>query len=200
MTYLALGDSISIDDYTGVAGGGAASQFSVQVGATVFENRTRDGCTTEGVLQILQDSYPRPDVVTLTVCGNDLLVAVTALGAEGRWRHAVAPILERYDRILDHLGALACPVIVNTVYDPTDGVDERATQFGLPGSIRDPFDIVNEHIRSSSGQRLAVCDLERLFQGHGYWSEEPWIVGYIEPNYTGASQIVNDWMRLYRGM
>ena len=34
MNYLALGDSISIDDYTEVAGGGAASQFARLIGAT----------------------------------------------------------------------------------------------------------------------------------------------------------------------
>ena len=31
-TYLALGDSMSIDDYTGVAGGGAVNQFYRRLG------------------------------------------------------------------------------------------------------------------------------------------------------------------------
>ena len=43
MNYLALGDSISIDDYTGQAGGGAASQFARLIGATRFENLTMNG-------------------------------------------------------------------------------------------------------------------------------------------------------------
>ena len=50
MNYLALGDSISIDDYTGVAGGGAASQFAKFIRADPFQNLTRDGNTTDGVM------------------------------------------------------------------------------------------------------------------------------------------------------
>src|SRR6478672_1456416 len=46
--YLALGDSISIDDYTGVHGGGAVSQLAHRLGAELVD-RTRDGNTTHGV-------------------------------------------------------------------------------------------------------------------------------------------------------
>jgi hypothetical protein len=45
-TYLALGDSISIDDYTGVRGGGAASQLSRKLGLKLVD-LTRDGNTTQ---------------------------------------------------------------------------------------------------------------------------------------------------------
>jgi hypothetical protein len=48
-TYLALGDSISIDDYTGVPGGGAPSQLARKLGVELVD-LTRDGNTTEGVL------------------------------------------------------------------------------------------------------------------------------------------------------
>jgi hypothetical protein len=75
MQYLALGDSISIDDYTGVPLGGAASQFVRLVGATEFQNLTQDGCITDGVLEILTDLTTSPDVVTLTAGGNDFLLA-----------------------------------------------------------------------------------------------------------------------------
>ncbi len=51
MNYLALGDSISIDTYTGQADGGAASQFAKLIGTTEFQNLTRDGRTTAGVLE-----------------------------------------------------------------------------------------------------------------------------------------------------
>lgn len=50
MRYLALGDSISIDLYTRVADGGAASQLARLLSASDFENRTFDGATSEGVL------------------------------------------------------------------------------------------------------------------------------------------------------
>jgi hypothetical protein len=44
--YLALGDSISIDDYTGVRGGGAASQLARKLGLELID-LTRDGNTTQ---------------------------------------------------------------------------------------------------------------------------------------------------------
>jgi hypothetical protein len=47
--YLALGDSISIDDYTGVRGGGAASQFARKLEVKLVD-LTRDGNTSQGVL------------------------------------------------------------------------------------------------------------------------------------------------------
>src|SRR5205085_8181948 len=73
MVYLALGDSISIDDYTGVPGGGAASQFARLVRADKVQDLTYDGCTTTGVLEALAGVSIRPDVVTLTAGGNDFL-------------------------------------------------------------------------------------------------------------------------------
>jgi hypothetical protein len=47
--YLALGDSISIDDYTGVRGGGAASQLARKLGLELVD-LTLDGNTTQGCL------------------------------------------------------------------------------------------------------------------------------------------------------
>lgn len=68
-TYLALGDSMSIDDYTGVPGGGAVNQFFRSLGDDwELDDRTFDGCRMDGV--------PRDgagDLVTLTIGGNDLL-------------------------------------------------------------------------------------------------------------------------------
>jgi hypothetical protein len=195
MIYLALGDSISIDDYTGVPGGGAASQFARLIGAAQFDNRTKDGCTTRGVLEALQQSFGPPDVVTLTASGNDLLVA---LETKEVLDNAPSEIARRYDEIVEQLGRLACPVIINTVYDPTDGDDNRAVEMGLTGDVRRSFDLVNRHIRSRAGGNLVLCDLEELFQGHGYWSGDPWITGYIEPNLAGATAIAERWRNLYR--
>jgi predicted RecB family endonuclease len=50
--YLALGDSISIDDYTGARGGGAASQLARKLGVELVD-LIRDGNTTHGVLSDL---------------------------------------------------------------------------------------------------------------------------------------------------
>jgi hypothetical protein len=62
-TYLALGDSISIDDYTGVPGGGAPSQLARKLGVELAD-LTRDGNTTEGVLGDLARAPAAADVVT----------------------------------------------------------------------------------------------------------------------------------------
>jgi lysophospholipase L1-like esterase len=71
--YLALGDSISIDDYTGVAGGGAPAQLALSLDADLVD-LTRDGNTTDGVLADLARAPDAVDIVTLTAGGNDLLV------------------------------------------------------------------------------------------------------------------------------
>jgi hypothetical protein len=70
--YLALGDSISIDDYTGVRGGGAPSQLARRLGLELVD-LTRDGNTTQGVLADLARAPAAADIVTLTAGGNDLL-------------------------------------------------------------------------------------------------------------------------------
>jgi len=71
--YLALGDSISIDDYTGVRGGGAPSQLARTLDLDLVD-LTRDGNTTQGVLTDLARAPVAADVVTLTAGGNDLLL------------------------------------------------------------------------------------------------------------------------------
>lgn len=68
-THLALGDSMSIDDYTGVAGGGAVNQFFRTLGADwTLDDRTFDGCQMAGVPR-----DARGDIITLTIGGNDLV-------------------------------------------------------------------------------------------------------------------------------
>jgi lysophospholipase L1-like esterase len=107
--YLALGDSISIDDYTGVPGGGAASQLARKLGLDLVD-LTRDGNTTQGVLTDLARAPTSADVVTLTAGGNDLL------GGE-----SPGAILRRPEKITQRLQPLGVRTVVNTVYDPSDG-------------------------------------------------------------------------------
>jgi lysophospholipase L1-like esterase len=107
--YLALGDSISIDDYTGVRGGGAASQLARRLGVELVD-LTRDGNTTQGVLVDLARAPAAADVVTLTAGGNDLL------GGD-----LPRAILRRLHQIAQRLQPVGSRVVVNTVYDPSDG-------------------------------------------------------------------------------
>src|SRR5262245_356103 len=107
--YLALGDSISIDEYTGVRGGGAASQLARKLGVDLVE-LTRDGNTTQGVLADLARAPAAADIVTLTAGGNDLLC-----------RDLPAAILRRLRQIGQRIQPLGARVVVNTIYDPSDG-------------------------------------------------------------------------------
>ena len=61
MNYLALGDSMSIDQYTGIKGGGAVSQFARLLQVETIEDLAIDGCTTTGVLQALKDVTIQPN-------------------------------------------------------------------------------------------------------------------------------------------
>lgn len=188
--YVALGDSISIDDYTGAAGGGAPAQLARRLDAALLD-LTRDGNTTQGVLGDLGRLPPAADVVTLTAGGNDLLGG-----------HYPRAILGRLDEIADRLQVLGARVIVNTVYDPSDGDnDVGRRELGLSRlatlELRRRLNALNSGIRKLAAQRgFLLADLERLFHGHGVASEDPWFVLVIEPNLAGATAIAEHWHEL----
>lgn len=187
MKYVALGDSISIDKYTGVQGGGAVSQFAAKLGAE-FRDLTRDGNVTTAVLIDMERITGRPDVVTLTAGGNDFLV--------GR---PVEEILVTLEEIGERLAQLECPVILNTVYDPTDGDDAVGREMGLSPDQREEYEWLNNGIRKIAGERgFLLSDLQELFRGNGLSSANPWICCEIEPNYLGATAIAAHWMGLLK--
>ncbi len=205
MNYLALGDSISIDDYTETSGGGAASQFARLIGGTEFQNLTRDGRTTAGVLEAWPEITLKPAVVTLTAGGNDFLLgAWQAMNTSAGWGMVSAQPLANLEQIADRLVAFDCPVILNTVYDPTDGDDSLLGLFGMGSSAttqaRRAFNALNNGIRELAQRHgFLLSDLETLFQGHGVQSADPWIVMQIEPNLAGATAIARHWHALFLG-
>jgi lysophospholipase L1-like esterase len=188
--YLALGDSISIDDYTGVRGGGAASQLARKLGVELVDF-TRDGNTTHGVLADLARAPAAPNIVTLTAGGNDLL------GGE-----LPRAILRRLDQIAQRIEPLGARVLVNTIYDPSDGDNDLGRrELGLSRlatmDLRRRLNAVNRGIRRLAGAYgFLLADLERLFHGHGVASNEPWFVQVIEPNLAGASATAEYWYEL----
>ena len=188
--YVALGDSISIDDYTGVSGGGAPAQLARRLGVELVD-LTRDGNTTHGVLADLARAPAAADIVTLTAGGNDLLGGELPRG-----------ILRRLDQIAERIEPLGARVILNTVYDPSDGDNEVGRrELGLSRlavlELRRRFNAVNGGIRKLAGERgFVLADLERLFHGHGVASDEPWFVHVIEPNLAGATAIAEHWYEL----
>ncbi len=188
--YLALGDSISIDDYTGVRGGGAPSQLARKLGVNLVD-LTRDGNTTQGVLGDLVAAPASADVVTLTAGGNDLLA--------GELPRA---ILRQLHQIALRIQALGARVVLNTIYDPSDGDnDVGRRELGLSRlatiALRRRLNAVNRGIASLAGKHgFLLADLERLFHGHGVTLNEPWFVNLIEPNLAGATAIAEQWYEL----
>jgi lysophospholipase L1-like esterase len=188
--YLAVGDSISIDDYTGVHGGGAASQLARKLRIELVD-LTVDGNTTHGLLADLARAPATADVVTLTAGGNDLL------GGD-----LPRAILRRLHQIAQRIEPLGARVVVNTIYDPSDGDnDVGRRELGLSWlaaiELRRRLNALNRGIAELAAEHdFLLADLERLFHGHGVASDNPWFVQVIEPNLAGATAIAENWHEL----
>jgi len=221
--YVALGDSISIDVYAGGPGRGGASllarnrddDFPDWRGHDLATTRPElgfgllatDGATTASLLDVqlprLESSSAVPRVVTLTVRGNDVL------GAYGDTRRAlniVGLVRVRVGRALERLHALVPagdPVIVGTVYDPSDGTGE-AWRVGLPPwpDVVDVLAELNATLRALADEHGAiVADIHGRFLGHGLQAGNPgqgdvrpanralWYCHIIEPNAWGADAV-----------
>ena len=141
--------------------------------------------------------------MTLTAGGNDFLQgAWQAVNTQSGWNAVSAEPLANLEQIADKLSAFACPVILNTVYDPTDGVNSVLGAFGLAADTADQaraaFNALNNGIRALAARRgFLLSDLETLFHGHGVASADPWIVSHIEPGLAGATIIARHWHALY---
>jgi len=129
--------------------------------------------------------------VTLTAGGNDLL------GGD-----LPRAILRRLHQIAQRIQPLAARVVVNTIYDPSDGDnDVGGRDLGLSRlatiELRRRLNAVNGGIARLARERgFLLADLERLFHGHGVASDEPWFVQVIEPNLSGATAIAEHWYEL----
>lgn len=225
--YLALGDSMSIDVYAGGAGRGAASllhlnrdaDFPAWAGRDLRSlgyaqrNLSRDGATTAEVLQRqIPQIHDRPDLVTVSMGGNDLM---RAYGDTTAAREVIAAVAERADRILDTLRAMAAPgaaIVVTTVYDPSDGAGALAGA-GLPDWPDGPAVLaeLNTALTSAAHRHDAlIADVHAHFHGHGAAAGNPaqphprpadsnlWYCGVIEPNAYGAHEIRAVWWHTLR--
>lgn len=223
-TYVALGDSISIDEYAGGPGRGAASLFARNRDDDFPEWRGRDlatlypalryhllatdGGTTQTLLNsqlpVLERSGVAPTVVTLTVGGNDIL---QTYGDTQRAREVVQVVragvgqaLARIARLLQSPGD---PVIVGTVYDPSDGSGDTSL-VGLPAwpQVVGVLAELNTELRAVAEQHGArLADIHGHFLGHGLQSGNPaqqhprpddrdlWYCDVIEPNAWGANGV-----------
>ncbi|MDQ3885701.1 MAG: SGNH/GDSL hydrolase family protein [Actinomycetota bacterium] len=224
VVYVALGDSISIDDYAGGEGRGGASllvrnrdddfpewrgrDLSTLDPAVRYYLLAEDGGTTSTVLDWqlpqLETSTIAPTVVTLTVGGNDLL---GAYGDTQRAGEVVSVVRNRVGQILARLCSVLRrpndPVIVGTVYDPSDGTGD-ASRVGLPPwpEVVDVVAKLNAELRGIAAEHGArVADIHGCFLGHGLRVGNPtqsdprpanrelWFCNVIEPNAWGASAV-----------
>ena len=211
--YAALGDSMSIDVYAGGPGRGAASLLYrnrdadfpdwagrdlASLGYTALD-LTYDGATSAGVLERqLPRLDRRPDLVTLTMGGNDLM---GAYGDRAAAEAVVRAVAERGERIVRRLadGPGAAPgLVLTTVYDPSDGTG------AVPGGTLP---------RWPDGPHLvaALNDvLTDLAARHGATVGDPgqpdprpanrdlWFCSVIEPNAWGAHEIRRTWWEALR--
>ena len=222
--YVALGDSISIDYYAGGEGRGGASLLVRNRDHDFPEWQGRDLATLDPTLRyhllatdggttstLLDSQLPRletstivPTVVTLTVGGNDLL---GAYGDTPRAGEVVSVVRRRVGQALARLRSVlrrpSDPMIVGTVYDPSDGTGD-ASRMGLPPwpEVVDVLAELNTELCGVAAEHGArVADIHGYFLGHGLRAGNPaqgdprpanrdlWFCNVIEPNAWGASAV-----------
>jgi len=201
---IALGDSISIDEYplreTGIPNIGAASLLHRELAPIEIDNLAADGATTEDVLRYQLPLVSRSDeetLVTVTAGGNDMLMNLGALFPP---RDLVDGMIERITRIVDELIAkLSCgTILLGTVYDPSDGTNTLDGQrFDREAGWLARY---NDAVRKLARGNVKIADIHARFLGHGtsvpanerwYWS------GLIfEPNARGAEEVAKLWLEL----
>ena len=168
--YLALGDSMSIDEYTGVKGGGAVSQFYRRLGpGWTLVDRTFDGCILDEVPRNLNG-----DLITLTVGGNDAITHLDHVRMEG-----VSFLVRQHLRLLVSIKRenRDCCLIVGNIYSP---------QTPLPQDLVGLLDQLNEgigrNVREVGG---CLADIRSAFAG----KESTYLCQEIEPTLEGATAI-----------
>lgn len=194
--YLALGDSISIDDYPafdyegrglgGLRRGLGAIALLYQNADDVWpefqgrdlasrypgiqlEDHSFDGATTEGVLGGLTSvaTTGQPTLVTLTAGGNDLLSALT-LGPEER-EGSLRTALDNLSATVDRLRELRSSgrVLLATVYDPTDDTGTLG-DVTLGAAELDLLARFNDGVRAlCRSSGATLIDIHAHFLGHG---------------------------------
>jgi lysophospholipase L1-like esterase len=169
-TYLALGDSMSIDQYTGVKGGGAVSQFSKWLGDSwTLDNRSADMCRMRYV-----PTDGRGDVITLTIGGNDLIADMQRYLEEGLENFAVEHLA-----LLEAIRGTSPDAlfIVGNVYAPQSPLTEKMSE-----ALDAANDAIAANVRSVGA---ALADIRGTFRGH----EQDYLCYDIEPSLKGATII-----------
>lgn len=225
MIYIALGDSISIDDYPdqelGSKGNGAATLLAGhmlrRLHITGFVNCTADGAS---IADVMRRQLPRVQkyrkeevVITITMGGND--ISFNSMRLKNR---NVAGVLFR-DMMTkvqhDYVNGV-CEIrrqfpnsllILNTLYDPTDGTGLLPESCGMWAEIGTQYSYGRRQLGQfiyNWGRHLnfaVVADIFKLFDGLGMADGNRLDMYYnkfmIEPGFVGARKIARLWLQAY---
>jgi lysophospholipase L1-like esterase len=186
---------MSIDDYAGGPGRGAASllwrnrddDFPGWAGRdlTTRDPGARlalvasDGATSttvaSGQLGRARQLGVEPTLATVTMGGNDLLAAY---GNAAAARQAIRTVADNGRRVLAGLRAMMgpeAPIVLATVYDPSDGSGD-ASRLGLPAwpAAVELLAELNQVLRALAAEhRALVADVHARFLGHGLAAGDP---------------------------
>jgi hypothetical protein len=171
-----------------------------------FRNVTQDGAMLPDVVEAQLPDIPSSSafaLVTLTVGGNDLLMAYGNSRSISTLERAAGEIMRDYERCVGLIrGRLPrARLVLTTVYDPSDGTGfiPGFHESGPPLPLQ-VLDRVNGQIRriATSGPAMALADVHAHFLGHGARAASPerwyWPQSMIEPGARGASEIRGVWL------
>jgi lysophospholipase L1-like esterase len=172
-TYLALGDSMSIDLYTGVEGGGAVSQFydwlKHRGQPWRLVDKTADMCRMRHV-----PFWEKGDLITLTIGGNDLLAE-----HETYLKNGLGSFAEEHLDLLSKIkeNNPSAFLIVGNIY---------SSQTPLSTQLTSALDEANAIIAANVKKVGAhLADIRQAFRGH----ESDYLCFDIEPSLEGAAII-----------
>lgn len=168
-------------------------------------NLTEDGATTfdfldEDYFKLLEGIEVKPSLVTVTLCGNDMLRTLSY--SESEIASESKNIIARFNTVIDTLTQKLprAILILNTVYDPTDETGQLEGFGNIKAQLK-WLNFINDGIKSCASRKLALlADVHKHFLGHGasaslderwYWQPNP-----IEPGARGASEIRRLWYEL----
>jgi hypothetical protein len=133
-----------------------------------------------------------------------------------RARAVVRTVTDRVDQALTRLDRLVRapddPIILGTVYDPSDGT-AHAARLGLPPwpDVLDVLSELNNGLRAvAADHRARIAEIHDLFLGHGLAVDDPtqpeprprnralWYCNVIEPNAWGAHAVRTSFWRALR--
>ena len=170
----------------------------------------RDGATTydfiDGSFLSEVSSYrDKSIVVTITLCGNDLLGIISSRTRSGVIDSLIDEVWTRYLRVIALIEESfpEAKLVLTTIYDPTDGSGKLP---GYPGLLEHLswLEHTNDLVRGFAREHeYQLADVHKHFLGHGLSVHEDerwfWKPNPIEPSARGASEIRRLWLEALSG-